>query len=210
MSMKKHLTDEECLDFVRRLLPQAQSEFVQHHLNDGCEACNALHNIWNVVAEVTARKAHDEPTEESVRIAKAFYFDWRAKHILPALAQMMPLVFDNWLDKSAAAVRAQQIHAAARRLLHRTRTWVVDLKLENEGGGRTSIAGQVLRSDRKSGSAVVANIILTQGETLLAQTSTNQFGEFQLQSQRDRNLKLYLDVGGRRPLGIVLPDPDLN
>jgi hypothetical protein len=210
MSMNQHFTDEECLDFVRRLLPQAQSEFMGQHLNDGCEKCNKLLSIWNAVAEVTARKAQDEPTEQAVRLAEASYFNWRAKYLLPVLARMMPLVFDNWLDKSAAAVRAQQIHTPARRLLHRARPWVVDLELEGEGGGRMSIAGQVLRSDRKSGAAVVANVILTQGEELLAQTSTNQFGEFQLQSQRDKNLKLYLDIRGRRPLGIVLPDPDLN
>jgi hypothetical protein len=54
----------------------------------------------------------------------------------------------------------------------------------------------------------VADVILTQGATFLARTSTNQFGEFQLQSQYEKNLKLYLDIGGRRPLGIALPDPD--
>jgi hypothetical protein len=123
---------------------------------------------------------------------------------------MMPLVFDNFLDNSAAAVRSNQIHAPARRLLHRTRSWAVDLRLESEGAGRTSIAGQILRSGRKSGEAVVADIILTRGDTLLAQTSTNQFGEFQLQSQHEKNLKLYIHIRGRRPLGIVVPDPDLQ
>lgn len=208
--MKKHFTDEECLDFVRGLLPQAQSAFIQHHLNTGCESCNKLHSVWSLVAEVTARKAHDEPPEPSVRVAKASYANWRGNYLLPILAQMMPLVSDNWLGKSVAAVRGLPIHSPARRLLHRTRSWVVDLRLESEGGGKTSIAGQVLRSNRKSSAALVATVILKQGDTLLAQTSTNQFGEFLVQGQPEKNLKLYLDIPGRRPLGIVLPDPDLQ
>ncbi len=73
-----------------------------------------------------------------------------------------------------------------------------------------SVIGQILKSNQKSGAAVAADVILMQGSAVLARTSANQFGEFQLQSQLDKNLKLYLDIHGRRPLGIVLPDPDLQ
>jgi hypothetical protein len=206
--MKTHFTDEDCLDFVRRLLPQAQSELIQQHLEDGCERCNKLHSIWSVVAEVTGRNFQDEPAEPAVRVAKGLYFNWRGNHLVPVLAQMMPLVFDNLLDNSAAAVRGHHIQAPARRLLHRTRSWTVDLRLESAGGGRMSVLGQVLRSSRKPGAAVAAEVILMHGDTLLARTSANQFGEFQLQSQHEKNLKLYLDIRGRRPLGIALPDPE--
>jgi hypothetical protein len=181
---------------------------MQQHLDDGCKRCGRLHSVWSVVAQVTAQSFPDEPPEPAVRVAKSFYFAGRANYLVPAMAQMMPLVFDNFIDNSATAVRSHQIHPPARHLLHRTRSWAVDLRLESEGGGRTSIAGQVLRSSGKSGAAVVADVILTQGATFLARTSTNQFGEFQLQSQYEKNLKLYLDIGGRRPLGIALPDPD--
>jgi hypothetical protein len=204
--MKKHFTDEDCLDFVRRLLPQAQSDLIQQHLDDGCERCNKLHSIWSLVAEVTGRKFQDEPNEPAVRVAKALYANSRWNYLVP-LAKMIPPVFDSFLDNSAAAVRSHQIHASARRLLYRTRSWAVDVRLESEDGRRISVVGQVLRSSQKPAAAVIADVILMQGETLLAQTSTNQFGEFQLQSQHEKNVKIYLHICGRRPLGIALPDP---
>ena len=40
--MKTHFTDEGCFDFVRRLLPQAQSVLMQRHLEDGCEVYQAV------------------------------------------------------------------------------------------------------------------------------------------------------------------------
>jgi hypothetical protein len=206
--MKKHFTDEKCLDFVRRLLPQAQRDLIQQHLDDGCERCNKLHSIWTLVAEVTGRPFHDEPNESAIRVAKAFYANGRGNYLVRPLAKMIPPVFDSFLDNSAAAVRGHQIHAFARRLLHRTRLWAVDLRLESEDGWRMSVVGQVLRSSQKSAAAVIADVILMQGDTLLAQTSTNQFGEFQLQSQHEKNLNIYFDIRGRRPLGIALPDPD--
>ena len=208
ISMKRHFTDEDCLDFVRRLLPQAQSDLIRQHLDDGCERCNKLHSIWSLVAEVTGRKFQDEPNEPAVRVAKAFYANSRWNYLVRPLAKMIPPVFDSFLDSSAAAVRSHQIHASARRLLYRTRSWAVDVRLESEDGRRISVVGQVLRSSQKPAAAVIADVILMQGETPLARTSTNQFGEFQLQSQHEKNVNIYLHICGRRPLGIALPDPD--
>jgi hypothetical protein len=205
--MKKHITDENYCDFVRQLLPQAQSEIIQQHLDAGCERCNKLYSIWSLVANVTGRKFHDEPNEPAVRVAKAFYANSRANYLVRPLAKMISPIFDSFLDNSAAAVRGPQIQAFTRRLLHRTRSWAIDLRLEAESGGRMSVVGQVLKSSQKSSAAVIADVILMQGETVLAQTSTNQFGEFELQGPQEKNLKIYLDIRGRRPLGIVLPGP---
>ena len=205
--MKKHFTDEGLFDFVRQLLPQSESKLMQDHLAE-CEKCNKLYNIWKAVAKVTSRERHYQPAEPSIRIAKAAYATRRRQSLIPMLAKMIPLVFDSFRDERPAVVRAGQIHAPARLLLHRTRSLAVDLRLEVEGGKRMSIIGQVLRSGQKSPPPAVADVFLIRGDTLLAQTSTNQFGEFQLQCQRQEGLNIYLDISGRPPLGIALPDPD--
>jgi hypothetical protein len=205
--MKKHITDENCLDFVRQLLPEAQSELIRRHLDEGCERCNKLYSIWSLVANVTGRKFHDEPSEPAIRVAKAFYANSRGNYLVRPLAKMISPIFDSFLDNSAAAVRGPQIQASARRLLHRTRSWAIDLRLETEDGERMSVVGQVSKSSQKSFAAVIADVILMQGDTVLAQTSTNQFGEFELQGPQEKNLKIYLDIRGGRPLGILLPGP---
>jgi hypothetical protein len=181
---------------------------MQRHLEDGCERCTKLYNVWKTIAEVAGREVFYEPPQPDVRIGKAVYATARRKYVLPVLAKMIPLVFDNYLDSFAAPVRSAQIQAPTRHLLHRTRSWAVDLRLESEGGGQMSVAGQVLRPKQKSAQAVAADVILMQGDTLLAQTSTNEFGEFQLQCKYEKNLNIYLDIPGRQPLGIALPDPN--
>jgi len=81
--MNSHFTDEGCFDLVRRLLPPAQSESMQQHLQDGCQRCNELYNIWKTIAEVTGREVFYEPAEQAVRVAKAVYATRHRQYILP-------------------------------------------------------------------------------------------------------------------------------
>jgi len=206
--MKKHFSDEEWINFIRRLLRKSQSDAMQQHLDEGCENCNKVYRIWSTVARLTEREVQHAPNEAVVRVAKSIYETRRQSHLVPLLAQMIPLVFDSFMDQSTAVVRGQQGQSPARRLLHRTRSWAIDLRLEGEEGRRVSIVGQVLKSGPKPAGGMVAGVTLMRGDSLLAQTSTNEFGEFQLSSQRENNLRIYLDLPRRHPLSIALPDLD--
>lgn len=203
----KHFSDEFWLDFARRLLPPAQHGLMQRHLDQGCERCKRLCKMWEAVADVIGRESHYQPPEQDVRMVKSVYATSRPTQLVPKLAKIIPLVFDSFLDTSAAAVRGRYIPSPARHLLHQAGPWAVDLRLQGEGGRRMSIAGQVLRSGRKPAEALAVDVILLRGDTLLAETSTNPFGEFHLECQYEKNLNMYLDIPGRQPLGIALPDP---
>lgn len=204
----KHFSDETCFDFVRRLLPPAQRATVEQHLDQGCERCDKMRKIWEAVAEVIRREVHYQPAEHNVHLAKALYASSRRTYLIPKLARSIPVVFDSFLDTSGAAVRAPHLPSPARHLLHRTGPWAIDLRLQREGGSRMSLAGQILRSGRKPAKAVVADVILLQGDTIVAETSTNPLGEFHLEYPLQKNLNMYLDIPGRQPLGITLPDPN--
>jgi hypothetical protein len=160
------------------------------------------------VVLVVSRETNYEPAESAVRIAKAAFPDTRRAKLLPGQAKMARLLFDSFRDPATAALGIRSAAAKARQMLHRTGSWTIDLRLQSEAGKRLSVTGQVLRSGRKSAEALSMDVILMCHQTLLAQTSANEFGEFRLECEHQKDLHVYLDIVGSRPVGIVLPDPD--
>lgn len=206
--MKKHFSYERWIDFVRRLLPPAEHERMREHLDDGCERCNKTCNILEAAVEVTTREVLYQPSEPVVNVAKGYYATARRKYLVPSLAKMIPLAFDSSMEASPAAVRAPGIAYFARRLLYRTKSWTVDVRLERQSGTLVSMIGQVLRARGKPAAGAVAEVILMRADSTLAQVHTNEFGEFHLQFQYENNLKVYLKIQRRQLLGIALPSLD--
>jgi hypothetical protein len=201
----KHFTDEAWLDFARRMLSASDMESMQVHLDQGCESCGRLCQIWQAVTTVIGRESQYEPPEPVVRLAKASYAARRRTYIVPKDAKMAPLMFDSYCAPAVAGVRSAS--PAPRHLLHRVGPWAVDLRLESLGANRICVAGQILRAGRKGDDTLAADVFAIHHGTLVAQTSANQFGEFLLECEHHKDLRLFFDIPGRRPVGIALPDP---
>src|ERR1700694_1054421 len=52
-----HFPDEACLDFVRRVMPQNRELLMQRHLDDGCEGCLRLCQLWSAVVSIIGRES---------------------------------------------------------------------------------------------------------------------------------------------------------
>jgi hypothetical protein len=91
-------------------------------------------------------------------------------------------------------------------VVQRAGRWIIDLRLEREGRDRVSMAGQILRTGEWTGFPSAGTVCIMEGDELLARTSANQFSEFQLQFRIARNLKLYLEIEGERPIVVNLPE----
>jgi hypothetical protein len=204
----KHFTDEIWFDYARGVLPLAKAELARRHLDEGCDKCKRMYEIWTSLVQFVQRDTNYEPAEAAVRIAKAgFAEQWRT-NLLPRQARMARLLFDSFRDPAVAAFGVRSAVSRARQMLHRTGSWTIDLRLESEGGRTVSVTGQVLRSGRKPAEALSMDVLLMRGDTLVAQTAANQFGEFRLECEYQNDLHVYLDIVGCRPVGIALPDPD--
>jgi hypothetical protein len=68
------------------------------------------------------------------------------------------------------------------------------------------IVGQVLQSQAQSGVDTRGEVSLMRGDTTLAQTSTNVFGEFQFECDGGADLGIRLEIGGQQPVTMALPD----
>jgi hypothetical protein len=203
----KHFTDEAWIDFARQILSPGNMKLMRAHLEGGCETCRNRCHIWQTVATIISSELQHDPPEPVVRLAKAMYAAKRRTYILPKLAKMIPAVFDTFRTSTATA-GVRSLSAAPRHILHRIGSWTIDLRLQNLGGGRMFVAGQVIRSGRKRAEASGADVVLMRGDTRVAQASTNEFGEFLLECEQDTNLRIYVALPGSQPVGMALPDPN--
>jgi hypothetical protein len=202
----KHFSDEEWLDFARGLMPGAEMNSMQRHLDEGCERCHRVSVIWKAVVSTLNQVSRYRVPEDVVRGAQSAYATWRWQQLLPQRARVACLVFDTGFEGLRAGVRSHARHA--RRLLHRMGPWMIDLSVEPEPGNRIYLAGQVLRSGRKLAKAAMIEIILVSAGTFVTRTSANKFGEFQLEYEKAKNLTIYVDIAGQLPIAVDLPESD--
>jgi hypothetical protein len=200
-----HFTDEEWLDYIKGAPAVRAGSDIRRHLDEGCERCNNLDRFWQAVVD-SNRKFRDEVPEDVLRAAQAVYSTWRRQYLLPANARIARLIFDSLLEPSPSGVRAGAL--PGRRLVHRTGRWLVDLRLESQPGNHILLMGQALHSGKKPSGQKGMGVILMMAAELLRETSANEFGEFQLQFERAKNLRIYIDIPGQRPIAINLPDSD--
>ncbi len=50
------------------------------------------------------------------------------------------------------------------------------------------------------------DVLLLNGEDLVARTKATGSGEFDLECEPDRNLRLFINIRGYRAIGITVPD----
>lgn len=166
----KHFSEASWTDFARNLVSKAERMAMQKHLDDGCEKCTTTLRTWESVLSAAEHESALTPPDDIVRIVKSF----------AAAAVASPgvrLVFDSILQPAAEGIRGS---VAARQLLYQTDQYYVDLRLEpRRESDRGCLVGQVMN---RSGADWVADGIAVQlktGNLSLAETTANQFGEFQ-------------------------------
>lgn len=201
--MRTHFTDEIWADYVRGLSAPADASAIEQHLRSDCDSCLRSFRFWQAFVHHTAGEAGIQIPEQDLQGSRAAYSEWFRRYSLPSRARMARLIFDSLLQPLPAGIRASG--PSPRRILATLGSWSVDLRLESPSDRRIFMAGQVLRSG-KGGTPVKAPVVLMSGGALVAETSVNDFGEFQLQFDKTSNLRLYVTITASRPMGIDLPD----
>jgi hypothetical protein len=204
--MADHFTDELWSDYVRGLAPERESTAIEQHLRDACEACDRSFQFWQMVTEHASREADYEPGAGVVRLMQSGFRDWWRRYVLPTHARIARTIFDSFLEPLPSGVRGGS--PQPRRLRQRSGNWIVDLQLAPEAGRRMSLAGQVLKSGKAPSVIGSLAICLMSAGALLGETSTNELGEFQIEFDRAKSLRVFVEVPWQRPIGIALPDPD--
>lgn len=143
---------------------------MQKHIDDGCSQCSATLQTWESVLSVAEKESILTPPADVVRVVKSFAATPEASH-------GVRLVFDSDLQPAHAGIRGS---ISARQLLYQTHDYYVDLRLEpRRESDRACLVGQVMHRSGKDWVARGIAVRLKTGNLPLAETTANQFGEFQ-------------------------------
>jgi hypothetical protein len=192
----KHFSETQWLDFARNLTsPQARMA-MQQHIDRGCEKCSATLRTWQGVLSIAAGESVLTPPADAVRVVKSQFAAVGA-----AASSGVRLVFDSLLQPLTAGTRGS---VAARQFLYETDEYYIDLRLEPPTeANRACLIGQVLNRVGTDRNAPGLAVRLQEGAQPIAHTSTNEFGEFQLEFAAGNSL--CVSISRDKSPEIVLP-----
>jgi hypothetical protein len=201
-----HFSAAGWFDFARGTLPPEERAAMQHHLDQDCDRCFKVLNMWQTVLDTVRREPAYRPSANAVRCVKAAYLSESRWKWLPQMARMARLVFDT-SHHAAAAVRSSV--PCSRQFLYKAEPFVIDLRVELEPSqSRVWLMGQVLNARKPDMKTEDVDVVLLSGERLVAKTTTNPAGEFEFEFDDGKGLQLFINIRGQRAIGIVLPDSE--
>jgi hypothetical protein len=192
----KHFSEEAWADFVRNLVAPTMRTTMQKHINHGCAKCQSAMQVWQHVLSIAKAESALTPPDDVVRISKSQFAGTfcKAKHGIH-------LLFDSSLEPVTVGLRGS---VSARQFLYETDDYYIDLRLEpRRDADSACLIGQVLNRSVSERAAQKVPVRLRQGTRSLAETATNQFGEFQLEFDASQNL--WLAIGHDEADEIILP-----
>ena len=193
-----HADAATCADFVRGLLPPDDRAALARHITV-CRTCADTVEWLRAITAMAAVDTEFEPPPHVLRRARAVFALERPRLIraLPRLAGK--LMFDSLTQPALAGVRGPA--AASRQAVFEAGDYAVDITVDQPGGsGRTMLVGQVMSRVAPVAPVTAAPVLLTAGDTVVARTVCDRFGEFLIEYETQPRLQLHVvvDAGKRR------------
>ena len=161
---------------------------MQQHIEGGCQKCSDALRLWQAVSSIADGERVFSPPEDTVRVVKSEF-----AAVQPPASSGVRLVFDSMLQPLTAGTRGS---VAARQFLYETDEYYIDLRLEPRAQADSAcLIGQVLNRAGADRSAPGLAVRLQEGTRPIAHTSTNEFGEFQLELAAGNSLNLSISGG---------------
>jgi len=192
----KHFSDEAWTDLVRDLTDRATVATMKKHISSGCGKCETALQVWQTVLSMARSESAFIPPEDVVRVSKSQF-----AAAVSTAKQGPRLLFDSNLQPITAGLRGS---VSARQFLYETDDYYIDLRLEpRRDSDSACLVGQVLNRTVRDRAAQAVPVRLHSGSSRLAETVTNQFGEFQIEFEASANLSL--SIGHQQADEIILP-----
>jgi hypothetical protein len=209
----KHLSDEQAVNFVNRVMSAQEQVEAQKHIESGCKRCSEAVAIWQRVQEASSVEAEYQPPAGVVRIAKAAF----AAAGLDRAQSGVKLLFDSILQPAMAGVRSS--NSDTRQLLYGVGPYLIDLYISAKPGGKSvSVTGQLMNSKFPERILNSVPIAVGNGSGTVVLAVTNEFGEFRgdLEYSGDLELRLPSPEGqeivirlGCLLTGLVTPEAEI-
>ncbi len=204
-----HFEVGQWADWVRGLAGEKQRAEMEAHLSSGCGKCRRTMETMKRLAAIAQDEAAYQPPDYAVHNAKAIYAlqEPETVWILPRIVAR--LVYDSFREPLPAGLRSR--HQLTRHALYEADDYSLDLRLEHQhGSARVTLVGQI--ADRANPKQSLANlpVILLSDKTIVGRTSSNAFGEFQIEYNPKNRLHLYIQSAEKLDARIEVPLPGLG
>ncbi|HEX4425382.1 MAG TPA: hypothetical protein VH079_08270 [Terriglobales bacterium] len=122
-------------------------------------------------------------------------------------AVVAKLVFDSFKDSPSVATRAAG--SGTRQLLYQYGNFSIDMQLQPKPrSNRMLLMGQVLDSEKPVEGLGAIPVTLLDQESAISETTTNRFGEFNLNFESKNDLRVFLDM--KNALVVSLPNSQVD
>jgi hypothetical protein len=192
----KHFSEASWADFVRNLVSPNIKTAMRQHIDDGCKKCAATLQLWQSVLSIAAQERSFTPPADTVRVVKSQF-----AAVAPEVSRGVRLLFDSRLAPITAGIRGA---VAAQQFLYETEDYCIDLRVHPGHEAGVYLVGQVLNRTGIERTSQGLTVRLQEGKRPIAETSTNQFGEFQLEFNSSSD-KLCVSVNRDKSNEVVLP-----
>jgi hypothetical protein len=189
----KHYSLEKWADFARGVIDEQERAAMQCHLEDGCRMCREALSLWKRVHTMGRQERNYEPPESAVRALRAAFSLYGPRKVRSGAQAAASLLFDSFRSPLAQGVRSGT--SGARQLLYGVGKYRIDVRVERqiESEG-LALLGQVLDST-DPGAEIGASVVrLMRDREVVAESATNRFGEFRLESSTGGRLQLRVQV----------------
>jgi hypothetical protein len=188
-----HYAIDEWVDFSRGLLGGENRAQMLAHLESGCTACAQLSKFTKDLTGACIGAAEIRVPDSALRMARAI-FPYRAPERRRRGRRIpVELMFDSFLVPAPAGLRATwQVGWQG---LYRAGDCSVDLRIEPElKSSRAAVIGQITNHTLPEVDMGNLPVRLISGKTVVAETLSNRFGEFQLEYEEQAQLKLCISL----------------
>lgn len=183
-------------DYVRSTIAPDQRNRMQAHLDSGCSQCRELEALLSRFARLTAADAAFVVPEHVERTVRA-WFGINSRPQASAFQRILgTLIYDSINDPLPAGVRSG--HQISRQMLFRAGDYSLDLRLEHEqGSAKMVLVGQITDPNSAGDTLSRLPVIVASGARELARSSSNSFGEFQIEYEPEPELRLLIPLDAR-------------
>jgi hypothetical protein len=201
-----HYSLEQWVDFERNVASEDQKRKMENHLKAGCARCSKELGIWQRLHQVAKRESAYVPSDGTVRTVNASFANRLAHHAGRAKSAVASMLFDSFRSPLLAGTRSTG--TTSRQVLYGAGTYRIDVRIEPQmDSERVILIGQVLNSANPEERLPELPVTLFKGRKVLAESTTKQFGEFQIECELEGGFRLMVMLPGQTEVILPLIDP---
>ena len=201
-----HYSQEQWVDFARNVVGEDEKRRMENHLKTGCVRCSKELGIWQRLHQVARRESAYVPSDGTVRTANASFANRTVRSADRTRPGIASLLFDTLRNPILAGVRSTG--TSPRQVLYGAGTYRIDVRIEPQmDSERVILMGQVLNSANPEERLPELPVTLFKGRKVLAESTTKQFGEFQIECELDGGFRLMVMLPGQAEVILPLIDP---